>query len=85
MRGFLDGSSNGDGRSGCGVVIKGADRNKWITISNNAAPLGICTAMTAEVVVVCVLTGILDLVLNESLSTKKINQRTDAIFWNHST
>ena len=32
--GFGDGSSKNNGRSGCGVVIKGVHKNKWITISN---------------------------------------------------
>ena len=29
VRGFWDGSKKTDGRSGCGVVIKGVDRDKW--------------------------------------------------------
>ena len=50
VRDFWDGSSKINGRSGCGVVIKGADKDKWITISKIAVPLGMCSAMTAEVV-----------------------------------
>ena len=50
LKGFWDGSSKINGRSCCGVVIKGVDRNKWITISKIAVPLGISTAMAAEVV-----------------------------------
>ena len=45
--------------------------------------LGIGTAMTAEVVDVCVLTGILDLVLNKNLSMKNISQCIDAVIRNH--
>ena len=36
--GLWDGSSKINDRSGCGVVIKGVDRNKWITISNSRNP-----------------------------------------------
>ena len=50
VRGFWDGSSKRDGKSGCGVVIKGADRNKLITISKIRVLLDTCTATTAEVV-----------------------------------
>ena len=42
------------------------------------------TAMTAEVVGVCVLSGILDLVLKkEQLNTKNINQCIDAVTENY--
>ena len=34
-----DGSKKTDGRSGCPVVIKGVDRDKWITISKIVVPL----------------------------------------------
>ena len=34
-----------DGRSGYGVVIKGVDRDTWITFSKIAVPLRMCTAM----------------------------------------
>ena len=57
VRGFWDGSSKCYGRSCCGVVITVVDRNKWITISNIAVPLGTRTSMTAEVVGLCVLPG----------------------------
>ena len=80
--GFWDGSSKINDRSGCGVVIKGVDRNKWITISKIAEPLSIGTTIIAEVVGVCVLTGIVDLVLNKSLSMKNNNQCIDAVIWN---
>ena len=61
VRGFWDGSSKVNGR-------RGVDKNKWIKIRNIAVPLGNGTFMIAEVVGVCVSTGILDLVLNKSLS-----------------
>ena len=60
MRAFWDGSSKSNGRRGCGLVIKGVDRDRWITISKIAVPVGLCTAMAAEVMGACVLTGILD-------------------------
>ena len=44
VRGFWDGSSKRDGKSGCGVIIKGVDRD----IIKIAVPLCFCTAMTAE-------------------------------------
>ena len=63
VRGFWDGSTKTDVRSGCGVVIKGVDKDKWITISRMSVPLRTCTAMAAEVAGASVLIGILDLVL----------------------
>ena len=48
-RGFWDRSSKNNGRSGCGINIKGVDKDKWITIGKIAVPLGIGTAMAAEV------------------------------------
>ena len=62
-----------------GTVVKGVDRSKWITISKVAVPLGIGTAMAAEVMGAGVLTGILDLVLHKSLSVKNISQCIDAM------
>ena len=53
--------------------------DKRVAISKIAVPLGIGTAMIAEVVGVCVLTGILDLVLNNNLSVKNFHQCIDAI------
>ena len=73
VRGFWDGSYKVNGGSGSGVVVEGVDTNKWITISKIAVPLGIGTAMTAEMVGLCVLTCILDFVLNKSLSMKNIS------------
>ena len=70
VKGFLDGSSKNNGRSGCGVVIKGAGKGKWITIGKIAVPVGIGKAMEAEVMGVCGVTSMLDLVLRK-LSVSK--------------
>ena len=51
MKGFWHGSSKNNGRKGCGVVIKGVGRDKWIALSKIAVALGTGTAMVAEVVV----------------------------------
>ena len=49
-------------------MIKGVDRDTWVTISRLAVPLsGAATA--AEVMGVCVLTEILDLVFNKTYDT----------------
>ena len=61
-----DGSSKDRGKSACGVVIKGVDRDNWVTISRIAVPLSAGTAMAAEGMGVCVPTEILDLVFNMS-------------------
>ena len=52
--------------SGCGVVIKGFDRDRWVTISKITVLLKVGAVMAAEVMGVCVLTGILDLVFSNS-------------------
>ena len=78
VRCFWDGSTKTYGRSVCGVVIKGVDRDKWITISTLAVPLRMCTAM-AEVVGASVLTGIMDLVLRKNIGKKASNQCIDAV------
>ena len=74
MKGFWDGSGRDNGKSGCGVVIKGVDKNRWVTISRIAVPLRVGTAITAEVMGVCVLTEILDLVFKKSLCIQNINR-----------
>ena len=38
IRGWWDGSAKSDGRSRCGVVINGVDRNRWVTVSEIAVP-----------------------------------------------
>ena len=62
MKGYWVGFK-GNGRSGCGVVIKGVDSERWVTIKKIAGPLKVGTAMAGEVGGVCVLTGIFDLIL----------------------
>ena len=39
IRGFWDGSNKDNGRSGCGIVNEGVDRERWVTISKIAIPL----------------------------------------------
>ena len=55
-------------------MIKGVDRDRWVTINKISVPLKVGTAMAAEVAGVCVLTGVLDLVFNKSLCAQNINQ-----------
>ena len=74
---FWDGSKKTDGRSGCGVVIKGVDRNKCITVSKITVLLKGCAALAAEEVGVSVLLGILDLVLGKTIS-KKMEKRRES-------
>ena len=62
VRGFWGGSNKRDGTSGCGIEIKGADRDKWITISMVAVPLGMRSALSAEVVGACILADVLGLI-----------------------
>ena len=57
-RDFWDGRFKDDGRSGCGIVIKRVDREKWVTISKIACPLKVGAATAAEVIGVCVLTSV---------------------------
>ena len=54
IRGLWDGGAKANGRCGCGVIIKGADRDTWVTISKIAVPLRTCSAMTGEVVGACI-------------------------------
>ena len=67
-----------------GVVAKWwskelVDREK-VTISKIAVPLKVCAAEAAEVIGVCVLTTVLDLILCRSLSVQNINQRINRFF-----
>ena len=41
-------------KSGCGVVIKGVDRERWVVIDKIAVHPKVGTAMAAEVAGVCV-------------------------------
>ena len=52
-------------KSGCVVVVEGVDKGKCITISSIAVPLKVGTPMAAEVVGLCLLTSILDLVFDK--------------------
>ena len=74
VKGFWDGSCKDDGKSGCGVAIKGVDRERWVTISRSAVPLKVGTAMEAEMIEVCVLTGILDLVFRKCLCVQNTSR-----------
>ena len=46
------------GKSGCGVVIKGVDKGRWVTISKIAILLKVDKAMATEIAGVCVLTAL---------------------------
>ena len=74
VKGFWDGSCKDNGKSGCGVAIKGVDRERWVTISRSAVPLKVGTAMGAEMIEVCVLTGILDLVFRKCLCVQNTSR-----------
>ena len=41
IKGFSDGSCKENGRSGCGVVVKGVDKEKWVTINKIALLLSV--------------------------------------------
>ena len=56
------------------MVIKGVDKEKWVTISKVAVPLKICTAMAAEMMGVCLLMSVLNLILNKKLHVENINR-----------
>ena len=79
VKGFWDGSAKDYGKIRCGVVIKGVDRDRWVTISGIAVPLKVGTAVAAEVMGVCVLTEILDLVFNKCLCVQNINRCIEQI------
>ena len=74
MKGYWDGT-----KVRVVVVIKGVARERWVTISKIAVPLKVGTAMAAEVVGVCVITGISDLVFNKSLCVRKVNECIDSV------
>ena len=79
IRGFWDGSLKDDGRSGCGIVIKGVDSEKRVTICKIAVPLKVGAALAAEVIGICVLTSVLDLIFCKKMSVQNINQRINRI------
>ena len=82
IRGFWGGSFKDSGRRGCGIVITGVDREKWVTISEIAIPLKVGAAMAAEIAGVCVLTSILDLILCKCMNVHNVNQRINRILNN---
>ena len=79
MKSFWDGSAKDSGKAVCGVVIKGVDKDRWVTISRIAVPLKAGAAMAAEVTGVWVLTEILDLVFTKCLGVQIINRCLDKI------
>ena len=60
-------------------MTKGVDKNRSITIRQNAVVLSMCTAMAAEVVRASVLAGILDFRLGKNLRLEAINKCIDAV------
>ena len=46
VKSFWDASAKDNGKSGCGVVIKGVDRDRWVTISKIAVLLKADTSMS---------------------------------------
>ena len=52
--GYWDGSTEEDGCSRCGIVIKAVNMENWITISSAAVPLETSTARTTEIAGACV-------------------------------
>ena len=69
VREFWNGSKKKDGAGGFGIVIKGVDRKKWITIRKIAVPLEVCSGLSAGA---CIMTGILNLVLKKKHCVLKI-------------
>ena len=68
-------------KRGCGVVIKGVDRDRWVK-SRKALPRRVCTATAADVMGVCVLTEILDLVFNMRLNIHNVHRCIDTFLKN---
>ena len=79
VKGYWDGSSEDNGKSGCGVVIKGVDWSRWVTIIRIAVTLKIGTAMAAEVAGVCVLMGIFDVVFTKRLCVQSVDKCINSI------
>ena len=77
MKGNWDGSFKDNGKSERFVVVKGVDRERWVTISKIAVPLKVGAAVAAEVAAVRVLTSIFDLIFCTCLSVQNIN----SMFW----
>ena len=60
-------------------MIKGVNGDRWVTIGKIAVPLKVTTAMAAEVMDVCVLREILDLVFNRCLCVQNILRCIDHV------
>ena len=79
MKGFWDGSAQDNGKSVCGVAIKGINGDRWVTISRVEELLKVGTAMAAEMMGVCVLTEILDLIFNKCQCIQNVKRCIDKI------
>ena len=66
-------------QSGCGIVIKGADGDRWITVSKILVPLGVCSALSAEVSEACILANVLDLIFRRNFCIENIDLCIDDI------
>ena len=55
-------------------MIKGVDRDKWITMSNISVPLKACTAIAVDIAGAGMLTGILDLFFDKKTHTGEHQQ-----------
>ena len=78
VKGFWDGSSKDNGKSGCGVVIKGFDRDRWVTIGKIALPLKVSTAMAAEVIrktLICFSTNVCAFKISTDALTKFLTNK----------
>ena len=49
------------------MVVKGVDKENWVTIRKIALRLRECTAMAAEMTGVCLLMGVIDLIWSTDL------------------
>ena len=61
------------------MVIKRFAREERVTSSTIAVPLTVGTAIAAEMMGVCVLTGILDLIFNKCLCVPNIDKCVDKV------
>ena len=79
MKGFWDGSCKDNEKGGCGLVVKGVDKENWVTISKIELPLRVHTAMAADMTGECLLIGVLNLILNRNLNVGSINRCIDGL------
>ena len=60
---------------GCGIVIKGSDTDRWVTIREIAVPRKKgCGALAVEIIVVSILTDVVDLIVRGNLTVKNIER-----------